>query len=47
MLRLNNFIREDDALMEIIKSLGKVMPLLKGYTYVTYKMGYTSQSLPV
>jgi hypothetical protein len=26
--------------MEIIKSLGKVMPLLKGYKYITYKMGY-------
>jgi hypothetical protein len=40
MPRLNNFIREADVSMEIMKSLAKVMSLLKGYKYVAYKMGY-------
>jgi hypothetical protein len=40
MPTLNNFIREADASMEIMKSLAKVMSLLKGYKYVAYKMGY-------
>jgi hypothetical protein len=40
MPRLNNFITEDDASMDIMKLLAKAMPLLKGYRYATYKMGY-------
>lgn len=40
MPRLNNFVTEDDASMDIMKLLAKAMPLLKGYRYATYKMGY-------